>query len=77
MANFSSFATKRELSWLADIVATKADDQASIALAHIIEHLSPDVILKCNNILEDDQVPTREKLLSMVEWIKRRRTSDK
>ena len=57
--------------------AQKADDQASVSLAHIRDHLSPDVILKCNNILEDDQLPTREKLLSLVEWIKRRRTSDK
>ena len=36
-----------------------------------------DVILKCNNILEAEQVPTREKLLSLVEWIKRRRALDK
>ena len=27
MQNFSSFATKRELSWLADIVATKANEE--------------------------------------------------
>jgi hypothetical protein len=57
--------------------AAKADDQASISLSHIIAHCSPEVILKCNNLLEADQVPTREKLLSLVEWIKRRRSSDK
>ena len=57
--------------------ASRADDQASISLSHIVAHCSPEVILKCNSILEADQVPTREKLLSLVEWIKRRRTSDK
>ena len=57
--------------------AARADDQASISLAHIIAHCSSEVILKCNNLLEADQVPTREKLLSLVEWVKRRRTSDK
>jgi len=57
--------------------AARADDQASISLAHIVSHCSSEVILKCTTILEADQVPTREKLLSLVEWIKRRRTSDK
>ena len=57
--------------------AAKADDQASLSLSHIVAHCSPEVILKCNALLEADQVPTREKLLSLVEWIKRRRTSDK
>jgi hypothetical protein len=49
--------------------AARADDQASISLSHIVAHCSPDVVLKCNNILEAEQVSTREKLLSLVEWI--------
>jgi hypothetical protein len=52
------------------------EDKSSIALAHILAHCHADVILACNEILENEEVTLREKLLALFEWIKKRRSAD-
>ena len=52
------------------------EGKSSIALAHILAHCHADVILAWNKILENEEIPSREKLLALVKWIKRRRSTD-
>ena len=56
--------------------AAAMEDKSSIALAHILAHCHADVILACNEILENEEVTLREKLLALFEWIKKRRSAD-
>ncbi len=56
--------------------AAAMEDKSSIALSHILDHCHADVILACNEILENEEVTLREKLLALFEWIKRRRLAD-